>query len=64
MSNSVRFEMNVTVFLDCLGQLGPVFSMQWSPYWTVLAVAWQHRGLGIFSVFGSLLWCSMSDSTR
>jgi hypothetical protein len=42
--------------------LGRVQSMQWShDDQTVLAVSWQHGGLSLWSVFGSLLLCSLGD---
>ena len=42
--------------------LGRVESMQWShDDQTVLAVSWQHGGLSLWSVFGSLLLCSLGD---
>ena len=43
-------------------QLGEVQSMEWSvPDAMVIAVSWKNGGLSLWSVFGSLLLCSLGD---
>ena len=40
--------------------LGPLCSLQWTPDSTVLATVWKNGGFAMWSVFGSLLSCSLS----
>lgn len=40
--------------------LGPITALQWTPDSTVLATAWQNGGFALWTVFGSLLTCSLS----
>lgn len=40
--------------------LGPITSLQWTPDSVVLATAWQNGGFALWTVFGSLLTCSLS----
>lgn len=43
--------------LDSIGSLN---TLSWSPDSMVLATAWQNGGIGLWSVFGSLLMCTLS----
>ncbi|GFO03263.1 ric1 homolog, rab6a gef complex partner 1 [Plakobranchus ocellatus] len=38
---------------------GPVTCMKWTPDGTALALAWKNGGLSLWSVFGSLLLCTL-----
>ena len=39
--------------------VGSVACMKWTPDGTALALAWQHGGVSLWSVFGSLLVCTV-----
>ena len=59
--NQIKAVMSSCLAETCV-QLGRVQSMQWShDDQTVLALSWQNGGLSLWSVFGSLLLCSLGD---
>ncbi|XP_043236025.1 guanine nucleotide exchange factor subunit Rich-like [Amphibalanus amphitrite] len=45
---------------DYAGSPGPVGRLSWTPDSCALAVTWRERGLSVWSVFGTLLTCTLS----
>lgn len=57
---SHRLSLPPNVYPDVDKFLGPISALQWTPDSTVLATAWQNGGFALWTVFGSLLTCSLS----
>lgn len=53
------------VFVVALsGTVGAVTCMRWTPDGTALAMAWKKGGFALWSVFGSLLACTVGGDYR
>ncbi|KAL3316901.1 hypothetical protein Ciccas_004446 [Cichlidogyrus casuarinus] len=48
-------------YFESLSLLGNVEKMSWSPDGYCLAVIWENQGLALWSVSGSLIYCSLSS---
>lgn len=57
---SYHLTLPSNLFPDVDKILGPLSALQWTPDSTVLATIWKNGGFALWSVFGSLLSCSLS----
>lgn len=51
-------------FTDMKSTVGAVTCMRWTPDGTALAMAWKKGGFALWSVFGSLLACTVGGDYR
>ena len=56
-----NLEVSIADCPDAHQRCGPVTAMSWSPDQRVVAVAWKNQGVAVFSVFGSLLFLSLTS---
>ncbi|XP_014677395.1 PREDICTED: RAB6A-GEF complex partner protein 1-like, partial [Priapulus caudatus] len=56
---SHRLVLSSKDYPDVQAIAGPVVCMQWSPDGCAVALAWRNGGLSLWSVFGSLLFCTL-----
>lgn len=56
--------MLLIFILDAAQTAGSVHCMKWTPDGTALALCWQNGGYSLWSVFGSLLVCSLAGEYR
>jgi hypothetical protein len=48
---------------DVPSTLGAVATIEWYPYGHVFAVAWQKRGVALFSTYGAQIWLDIGEKT-
>lgn len=55
-----RLKLPTNVYPDAHQYLGAMNVLQWTPDSTAIATAWENGGFALWTVFGSLLVCSLS----
>ncbi|KAK3091743.1 hypothetical protein FSP39_022283 [Pinctada imbricata] len=63
IEESHRLQISSKDYPDALTQTGAVHCMKWTPDGTALALCWRNGGFSLWSVFGSLLLCSLGGES-